>query len=344
MVMFRTEFGSTTEKYYYFGDNLNSTVALVKADGTLTERYSYTAWGEPTITNAAGTEVSDSTVDNPFMFTAREIDILDSGSLKLQHNRHRVYNSRLARWMQNDPRGVTPNSHMNPFKYEKQYKDGLSIYQYSISNPVKKVDPLGLGMSDAQRRMMSKRLRYGCCNGVTYDRQKQCCENGKVVNKVAIWICIRPLGGYDKNTKFPLILPAMHMFVACGDPQDPDTKGWGKQPWRYARVDGNLCRDKNGDTIFIDDDGVPIPDDEQTLTGPGYIEEEPFPISRATCFKKMVCPAAKDYYCKRTIPTSPYDCNSSSDPYYFPGSWINWLPIIGNGGSNCQDWATCGYK
>ena len=128
MVMLRTEFGSSTEKYYYFGDNLNSTVALVKADGTLTERYSYTAWGEPTITNAAGTEVSDSTVDNPFMFTAREIDILDSGNLKLQHNRHRVYNNRLARWMLNDSIG---------------YVDGLNMVEYVNNNPLNMIDILG---------------------------------------------------------------------------------------------------------------------------------------------------------------------------------------------------------
>ena len=121
--------------YYYCSDNLGSVVALVDDSGAVVERYCYDVWGEPTITTGTGTPLTKSEVNNPYMFTAREVDFLDvdatSGSyrLKLQHNRWRVLNYKLARWMQNDP---------------QEYIEGLNLYQYVSSSPVLLVDPAGL--------------------------------------------------------------------------------------------------------------------------------------------------------------------------------------------------------
>ena len=148
--MYYSEENSTTNKYYYFGDNLGSTVALVDSSGDVVERYSYDVWGEPTIYDGSGNEITESDVANPFMFTAREVDFLDedtsTGSyrLKFQHNRHRVYDYLRACWLQSDPRGVVPNDYMNPFKPIGQYKDGVNIYEYVGSDPLYSIDSFGL--------------------------------------------------------------------------------------------------------------------------------------------------------------------------------------------------------
>ena len=136
-MMYYSEVGdpNNDEVYYYCSDNLGSTIALVDSSGAVVERYSYDVWGEPTIYNGSGNEIDESDIANPFMFTAREVDYLDedtaSGSyrLKLQHNRIRVYNYKLASWMQSDPKG---------------YVEGLNTYQYVLSNPVIYIDVLGL--------------------------------------------------------------------------------------------------------------------------------------------------------------------------------------------------------
>ncbi len=113
----------------YCSDNLGSIVALVDADGDVVERYAYDVWGEPTIYDGSGNEIDNSAVANPFMFTAREVDNLDDGDLRLQHNRHRVYHYRLGRWMTNDPSG---------------YADGLNLYEYVKSKVIVFVDIYGL--------------------------------------------------------------------------------------------------------------------------------------------------------------------------------------------------------
>ena len=144
-MMYNTTAGDPNSAvYYYCSDNLGSTVALVDSSGSVVERYSYDVWGEPTIYDGSGNEITESDVANPFMFTAREVDFLDDGNLKLQHNRHRVYNSKLARWMQSDPLGTVPNGYMNPSNPIGQYRDGVNVYQYVGSKPIAKKDIFGL--------------------------------------------------------------------------------------------------------------------------------------------------------------------------------------------------------
>ncbi|MCG8687313.1 MAG: hypothetical protein MI892_20715, partial [Desulfobacterales bacterium] len=145
LVMYYKEVNDpNVETYYYCSDNIGSVVALVDSSGAVVERYVYDVWGEPTIYDGSGTEINDSAVNNPFMFTAREVDILDGGSKKLQHNRWRIYDYPLARWLQNDPLGTVPEGYMNPSNPIGQYRDGINIYAYVNDNPVDKVDEFGL--------------------------------------------------------------------------------------------------------------------------------------------------------------------------------------------------------
>jgi len=132
--------------YYYAHDHLYSLAVLADSSGTVIERYEYDAYGKPTIWNAGlTTERDSSNYGNPYLFTGRRVDILDSGSLKIQYNRNRYYDYYTGRWLTHDPLGITPNPQRpNKFNMIEQYKDGLSLYGYVRGDPVNKLDQFGL--------------------------------------------------------------------------------------------------------------------------------------------------------------------------------------------------------
>jgi len=131
---------------FYIHDHLYSPAVLTNWTGSILERYEYDAYGNPTIWNADFTaERESSNYANPYLFTGRRVDILDSGSLKIQYNRNRYYDYYTGRWLTHDPLGITPNPQKpNEFGIIGQYKDWLSLYEYVSSKPVMASDPLGL--------------------------------------------------------------------------------------------------------------------------------------------------------------------------------------------------------
>ncbi len=56
-----------------------------------------------------------------------------------------MYDAKVGRFMQRDPLGIDPagNSH-NPFKPNKQYTDGLNVYEYVKSDSINSKDAFGL--------------------------------------------------------------------------------------------------------------------------------------------------------------------------------------------------------
>ncbi|KPK76162.1 MAG: hypothetical protein AMJ79_07935 [Phycisphaerae bacterium SM23_30] len=109
------------------------------------ERYEYDAYGKPALWDAGFTsERSTSNYDNPYLFTGRRVDVLDDGDLKLQYSRNRYYDYHTGRWLTHDPWGITQNV-LNPdgFSMLRQYRHGLSLYQYVGSRTVKYKDPYG---------------------------------------------------------------------------------------------------------------------------------------------------------------------------------------------------------
>jgi len=116
--------------FFYIHDHLYSPAALAAWTGNVLERYEYDAYGNPTIWNADfTTERESSNYGNPYLFTGRRVDILDSGSLKIQYNRNRYYDYYSGRWLTHDP---------------LEYVDGLSLYEYVGSNPANRTDAYGL--------------------------------------------------------------------------------------------------------------------------------------------------------------------------------------------------------
>ena len=82
---------------------------------------------------------------NPYLFTGRRTDILDSGSLKIQYNRNRYFDTYAGRWLTHDPLGIVPDGAWpNSRKPVEQYKDGLNLYAYIKNNPLNGTDIYGL--------------------------------------------------------------------------------------------------------------------------------------------------------------------------------------------------------
>ena len=97
--------------------------------GTVLERYEYDAYGNPYILDAQYAPRTTSNYGNPYLFTGRRADYLDSGSLKIQYNRNRYYDYYAGRWLTHDP---------------LNYIDGMNLYEYVQTNPVNHIDPFGL--------------------------------------------------------------------------------------------------------------------------------------------------------------------------------------------------------
>ena len=123
---------ASTHKYYLH-DHLSSPVALTDNDGVVVERYEYDAYGKCYILepNFAPDPDGKPDVGNPFMFTGRELDILDNGNLKIQYNRNRYYDYYTGRWLTHDPLG---------------YIDGMNLYEYVGSEPTGNLDAFGTYM------------------------------------------------------------------------------------------------------------------------------------------------------------------------------------------------------
>jgi len=99
-------------------------LALSNVNGEIVERYSYDVFGEPTIQDADGNEISDSNYSNPYMFTGRRFDP-EAG---LYYYRARYYNPTIGRFLQPDP---------------IYYAAGLNLYTYCGNDPINWVDPGG---------------------------------------------------------------------------------------------------------------------------------------------------------------------------------------------------------
>jgi len=135
--------------YYYVHDHLYSPAVLAGSSGTVLERYEYDAYGNPYILDTQYAPRTTSLYGNPYLFTGRRVDILDSSSLKIQYNRNRYYDYYTGRWLTHDPRGITINPEQpNLFVPIDQYGDGMSLYEYTGGQPQLVGDPMGLTECD----------------------------------------------------------------------------------------------------------------------------------------------------------------------------------------------------
>ena len=167
-----------------------SVYALTDSSGNVSERYAYSAYGEPTVLNASGSVISSSAINNRYSYTGREWD----ATVGLYHFRARWMSGLTGRFLTRDP-----------MKYKGSPWD---LYEFVDSRALHLVDPLGLhgggGYICCGGRWIHTH-QFGCCNNVPFEKSKQCCENGQIVNKVPIW-----------KTTFPVFQDPYLNNVSCG--------------------------------------------------------------------------------------------------------------------------------
>ncbi len=124
--------------YHYLHDVLGSVIGVVNETGTLVERYTYDPYGKVLIekwqTDGQGGQwlasaepnsgMPYSPIGNPFMWTGHRYD----AAVGLYHTLFRFYDPVLGRWLQRDP---------------EEFVDGINLYEYVRSSPLKLVDPHG---------------------------------------------------------------------------------------------------------------------------------------------------------------------------------------------------------
>lgn len=113
-------------RVYYHRNQQYSITALTSHNGSILERYAYTAYGVPTITNGSGAIRSASAHNNRYTHTGREWD----SDLRLYHYRARMYDPSLGRFCSRDPIGYGG-------------KDA-NIYRFLKATPLLRTDPFGL--------------------------------------------------------------------------------------------------------------------------------------------------------------------------------------------------------
>ena len=109
---------------YLHRNRLGSVVGLTLGDGGVVERYSYDAYGEPTIFDRVGCQVDGAPSGNPLLFAGRVYDP-ETG---YYYSRARTYDPATGTFLQEDPLGLV---------------DGLNPVAYVLANPSNFVDPLG---------------------------------------------------------------------------------------------------------------------------------------------------------------------------------------------------------
>jgi RHS repeat-associated protein len=117
ILLYQFEEGGGAVRYYHY-DHLGSTVLLTDGEGTATDRFSYSAYGE-TLSRTGST-------DTPFQWLGAygvQTDVTG-----LHHMRARYFHARLGRFLSEDP---------------ILFAGGQNWYAYAEGNPVMAVDPEG---------------------------------------------------------------------------------------------------------------------------------------------------------------------------------------------------------
>jgi RHS repeat-associated protein len=113
--------------YFAHQDHEGSVTHLTDPSGGIIEKYSYDAFGAPTIMAANGTGLSDSAKRNRFMFTGRE---WAQGTLGFYEYRARAYHPGIGRFMSEDPKGFDAGDY--------------NLFRYCGNDPEDRTDPMGL--------------------------------------------------------------------------------------------------------------------------------------------------------------------------------------------------------
>ena len=107
-----------------------SITAITTSTGAISERYAYTAYGQPTILDASASVLSSSAINNRYAYTGREWD----ATLGLYHFRARWMSPSAGRFLGRDPIGFEGSE--------------WGLYSYAKTNPTRYVDWNGKSPQD----------------------------------------------------------------------------------------------------------------------------------------------------------------------------------------------------
>ena len=127
----RVGFANGTMLFYYLYNLQGDVIAIVRAaTGQVVAKYSYDAWGNCTVTNAAGYAVGDK---NPFRYRGYYYDT-ETGFYYVSS---RYYDPEIGRWISPEP-----NVYAGAFDSGSGLV-GYNVYAYCANNPVNFSDPTG---------------------------------------------------------------------------------------------------------------------------------------------------------------------------------------------------------
>ena len=112
-----------------------SVYCVTSSSAAITERYAYTAYGEPTICNSSGTVIGSSSISNRYTYTGREWD----GTFDLYHFRARWMSGLTGRFLIRDLIGY--------FHYNNLFSIGMSLSRmdpsghFEVVYPTDKLNP-----------------------------------------------------------------------------------------------------------------------------------------------------------------------------------------------------------
>jgi len=171
-----------SDDHYFAHDHLFSVVALIDEDGDILERYEYDAYGKCHFYDSSFTLLGTqkSAHGNDRLFTGQVLDILDGGALSLEYFKNRYKKD--GRFITRDPLGVRDGNCIITFResgepifprrhlVHDQYKDGMNLYEYVLSNPCNNTDTEGLYNYYAQQAGIPTRtsIHY------FWDKKKNC--------------------------------------------------------------------------------------------------------------------------------------------------------------------------
>ena len=259
------------ERLYSIADPNWNVVAIANTSGTILERMTYNAFGKVNWLDASFGAKTASGYNWNRTFTGQVLDA-ETG---LMLYRNRYYHPILGRFVMRDPIGYDAGD--------------VSLYRYVFNSTIINLDTYGLQMlvmppiihpNDIPGLINPpppwnppKPTPKACCDGQEYNPDYSCCEDGKVVGKVSIWICNRHIPGTRWVSRLGVpgsrTLRLNHSYVCC---DGPDKNCYGKQ--NYTKKTS------------------PIPNERHDVKG--------------KCEKKRVCPKLKKSKCETPISSCDY--------------------------------------
>ena len=159
---------SGTGNLYFHRKQKYSITAITDGSGTISERYAYSAYGTPTITDASGTARTMTAIGNRYLYTGREWD----ETLALYHYRARMYDSLAGRFCSRDPIGfaISANVYDAGFLSNEVDPSGESPNcPMSPGQPCLDIGGSGLPCSPGQRRSVLRQCQRDCAaSGMSY--------------------------------------------------------------------------------------------------------------------------------------------------------------------------------